>query len=448
MPRGALERAVRCGGRGISVSLAVTLGWGLASSSALAASRPSFADLVADLKSPTAKTRLDAVAELGKSRRREAVAPLSALVRDPDLRVRMEVVRAFRELRDLSAVPSLLTSLGDGDPKLREETVGTLVELYAERDRSGPIEGFLEIFSDEYDRASVPPFTAVDPAVFEGLAALLRDEDRVIRKDAAYALGILGGASTTAALVGVLQDPDAGVRGAAVTSIGKVGTAQEGRSLIPLLADESTDVRNRALQATGVLRVREAGPPLRELFETNRKRALAVKVLASLSRIGDPAQAELFRELLQDPDPERRRLAIEGLGRVSDESQLSAFKKDYQRERTDDLRLAYSFAITMLGDRAFVDTLVLALPSRTLGARARDYVLELGRPILPDLLPYLSDPEAEIRASLCDILAQIGDAEAIPRLNPLLNDPSTKVADRANRAVELLRRGPAGSPPR
>ena len=428
--------------------LAVALGWGFASGPASAAGKPSFADLVADLKSPTAKTRLDAVAELGKSRRREAVAPLSALVRDPDLRVRMEVVRAFRELRDLSAVPSLLTSLSDGDPKLCEETVGTLVELYAERDRSGPIEGFLEIFSDEYDRASVPPFTAVDPRVFEGLAALLRDEDRVIRKDAAYALGILGGTPTTPALVGALQDPDAAVRGAAATSIGKVGAAQEGKTLIPLLADESTEVRNRALQAIGVLRVREAGPPLRELFETNRKRALGVKVLASLSRIGDPAQAELFRELLQDPDPERRRLAIEGLGRVSDESQLSAFKKDYQRERTDELRLAYSFAITMLGDRAFIDTLVLSLPSRMLGARARGYVLELGRPILPDLLAYLSDPEAEIRASLCDILAQIGDAEAIPRLNPLLNDPSTKVADRANRAVELLRRGPAGSPPR
>jgi hypothetical protein len=146
------------------VCLAVALGWGLASGPAEAAGKPSFADLVADLKSPTAKTRLDAVAELGKSRRREAVAPLSALVRDPDLRVRMEVVRAFRELRDLSAVPSLLTSLSDGDPKLREETVGTLVELYAERDRSGPI-GALEIFSDSTTGPRCP--SAVDPRVFE-----------------------------------------------------------------------------------------------------------------------------------------------------------------------------------------------------------------------------------------------------------------------------------------
>jgi HEAT repeat protein len=138
---------------------------------------------------------------------------------------------------------------------------------------------------------------------------------------------------------------------------------------------------------------------------------------------------------------------VEGLGRVSDPVQQSAFKKDYQRERSDELRLAYAFAITRLGDRAFIDTLVLALPSRTLGSRARGYILELGSALVPDLLQYLSDPEAEIRASLCDILAQLGNQDVIPRLSPLLNDPSTKVADRANRAVELLRRS-SGSPPR
>jgi HEAT repeat protein len=422
--------------------------WGSLIGVAGAASKATFPELLADLKSPTAKTRLDAVTELAKSRRREAVEPLSALVRDPDVRVRMEMVRAFRDLRDLSATRPLLTSLGDGDPKVREEAVGTLVELYSERDRSGPVEGFLQFFSDEYDRASVSPFTAVDPAVFQGLAALFKDEERVIRQDVAFSLGILGATPQVAALVGALQDTDAGVRGAAATSLGKLGTAQEGKALIPLLSDESNEVRNRAMQAIGVLRVREAGPPLRELFDANQKRSLGVKVLASLSRIADPTQADLFRELLQDPDPEKRRLSIEGLGRVADASLLAAFKKDYQRERAEELRLAYSFAITMLGDRAFVDSLVLALPARTLGTRARNYILELGPQIVPELLPYLSDPEAEIRAGLSDILSQIGDAESIPRLIPLLNDPSTKVADRANRAVELLRRGRVASPPR
>ena len=413
---------------------------------ASAAPRPSFEDLVANLKSPNAATRQDAAAALGKSRRREAVTPLAALVRDPEQKVRLEVVRALRALRDVSAVPALVTSLGDGDREVREEAIGTLVEIYSERDRTGPVGRFLEIFSDEYDRTTIPPYTVVDPAAEKGLAGALRDEDPAIREQAALALGILNARSTLPALANALRDPDPGVRGAAATAVGKVGTAEDGRALVALLADEDTEVRNRVLQAVGVLRVREAGAPLRQLYEANRRRETGTRVLAALARIGDSGQADLFQEVVQDPDPERKRLAIEGLGRISDAARLPAFKKDYQREKSDELRLAYSFALTLLGDRAFVDTIVLNLPSRTLGTRARGYLLEMGPDILPDLYPYLADPDPEIRAALADVIAIMGDADSIARLTPLINDPSPRVADRANRAVEKLRRAQAARP--
>jgi HEAT repeat protein len=413
----------------------------LAAMSAGAATKPSFEDLVANLKSPNASTRQEAAAALGKSRRREAVTPLAALVRDPVARVRLEVVRALRALRDPSGVPALIASLGDGDREVREEAIGTLVEIYTERDRVGPVGRFLEMFSDEYDRTSIAPYTVVEPAVEQGLGGSLRDQDPAIREQAALALGILNARSALPALTNALRDPDAGVRGAAATAIGKVGTASDGRALIPLLADGDAEVRNRVLQAIGVLRVREAGPTLRQMYEANRRREAGVRVLAALSRIADPAQADLFQEVVQDPDPERKRLAIEGLGRISDPPRLPAFKKDYQREKNEELRLAYSFAITLLGDRAFVDTIVLNLPSRTLGTRSRNYLLEMGSEVLADLYPYLGDPDPEIRAALCDVIALIGDVDAVARLTPLINDPSPKVADRANRAVEKLRRG-------
>lgn len=404
------------------------------------ADKPDFADLVANLKSPNAKTRQEAAQDLGQSRRREAIPPLSDLVRDPEVKVRMEVVRALRELRDLQAVPALVTSLGDGEVKIREEAISTLVEIYAERERTGGVTGFLNMFSDEYDRASVAPYTAVDPTVYAALANALRDEDPSIRQDAALSLGILDGRVALRDLQAALQDPEAPVRGAAATAIGKIGTAEDGKALIPVLADQSRDVRDRALNAIGVLRVKEAGPALRELYEQNRKKDSGTRVLACLSRIADPAQGDLFRELVQDPDVETRRLAIEGLGRVADASMLPAFKKDYQRERREELKLAYSFALTLLGDRAFLDSLVLSLPSRTLGNRCRGYILEMGSSVAGELYAYLNDPEAGIRASLCDLLAQIGDPAALPHLQPLINDPSTTVADRANRAVERLKR--------
>lgn len=437
-----------CGGRRRRpfVLALVVLSTGLTAAGAWA--QGSFDDLVANLKSPTARTRQEAAAELGRSRRREAVAPLSALVRDPEARVRLEVVRALRNLRDLSAVPALVTSLQDGDPKIREEAISTIVEIYAERERGGPIDRFLQAFSDEYERTSVAPYTAVDPSVFRGLARSLRDEEKGIREESAYAIGILGGDGVVGDLVTTLQDPEGGVRAAAATALGKVGTAEEGKSLIPLLADESATVRNRALQAIGVLRVKDAGPALRELFEQNRRRELGMRVLAALSRIGDPAQRDIFRELLSSNDPEERRLAIEGLGRVADASMLPAFKKDFQREKSDEVRLAYNFAIVLLGDRAFLDSIALALGGPGGGAaRARGYVLELGPGMAPDLYPYLNDRDAAVRGAVCDVLAQLGDKAAVPRVTPLLNDPDSTVADRANRALEKLRRGGPTSTP-
>jgi HEAT repeat protein len=405
-----------------------------------AASRVSFDDLVANLKSPNAKTRQEAAAELGKSRRREAVTPLAALVRDPEFKVRLEVVRALRELRDETGVPALVTLLGDGDPQIREETTSALVEIYAETERSGPVGRFLKMFSDEPDPTKVAPNVQVEASVFDGLARGLRDETPAVREASALALGILGASGKRKEIVAAFQDPVPDVRAAAATALGKVGAQEDGRALIPLLADASVEVQNRVLGALGELRVPEAGPALRELYEQNRRKDWGLKVLETLSRIADPRQSDLFLQLVQDPDPERKRLAVEGLGRISDSSRLPAFKKDYQRERNDDVRLAYAFAITLMGDRAFLDSLVLNLPSRT-GRRSRGYILEAGRAILPDLYPYLGDSDAGVRAAVCDIIGALGDPDAIPRLQPLVSDPNTNVADRANRAIERLRRG-------
>ena len=216
--------------------------------------------------------------------------------------------------------------------------------------------------------------------MFRGLAGTLKDEKKGVRAESAYAIGILGGGSAIPDLVAALQDPESDVRAAAATALGKVGTAEEGKALIPLLADDSTTVRNRTLPAIGVLRVREAGPALREMFEQNRRRELGTRVLGSLSRIGDPAQGDLFRELLYSNDPEQRRLAVEGLGRVADASMLASFKKDYQREKNSSVRLAHNSAIVLLGDHAFIDAIALGLGSSSATAKqARGYVLELGQ---------------------------------------------------------------------
>ena len=73
--------------------------------------------------------------------------------------------------------------------------------------------------------------------------------------------------------------------------------------------------------------------------------------------------------------------------------------------------------------------------------QAHAYAVELGPTVLPDLVVYLSDPVAEVRGQMAQVLMEIGDPAAIPYLEPLLGDPDGDVADSANRAIARLKQG-------
>jgi len=404
--------------------------------------RTSCEDLRANLKNPNARVRETAAAALGKTRCQDSVTPLAALARDADAKVRLAAVKALRELRDPAAVPTLTSSLGDEVAAVRVEAVKALVEVYAERDRPRAVGRLLGAFSDTIDTYRIQSHVRVDPGVAPALGRLLQDQAAAVRKEAAIALGVLRGQPALAQLVAALQDPDAGVRAEAVTAIEKIGERSEGKVLVPLLTDESGEVRTRTLHAVATLAVREAGPALREAWDGNRRREWEQRILEPMARVRDPALRDVFLALVQDSDPLRRRYGLEGLARVSDASLLPALKKDYQREGNEDLRLAYCFALALLGDRVFVDSLVLALPHRPAGPRCHDYLVELGPSFLPELTPYLQDPSADVRAALVDVIADMDAQEALPAIEALLNDANGNVVDHATLAVARLKRLP------
>ena len=77
--------------------------------------------------------------------------------------------------------------------------------------------------------------------------------------------------------------------------------------------------------------------------------------------------------------------------------------------------------------------------------RSKDLLIELGPSIAPDLYLYLQDRDPGVRGAVCELLAELGDTNAIDRMTPLLSDSNTRVADRANRSIEKLRRRGAAS---
>ena len=392
------------------------------------------------LRSPNPSVRKKAVSDLSKSKRPDALPRLVELVRDPDLDVRLAVLRALASLRDLAGVPSMVVFMGDGQARVRSEAIDGAVEIYTHRDRPG-MSRFLSIFSDGRDKPEPLLVAAVDLDVYRSLARLLKDSDMGVRESAAEAIGILGGTEVAVDLVTALGDAVPAVRAAAVTAIVKVGTSADGEALVPLVKDSSTTVRRRALAGLGRLRVTDAAADLRKVFEANQDSEDGILALTSLAQIALPQDRSLFQRLALQGDPRRRRPSIEGLARLADKGNEARFKRDFQREKNDELRSAYAFAIFLFGDRPFLDTVVLGLAgSKDRARQSRGYLEEIGARGLPDVLDYLRESDARIRAGLCDALSTAGVADAAPAIEPLARDKDQQVAASAARALAILRR--------
>ena len=221
----------------------------------------------------------------------------------------------------------------------------------------------------------------------------------------------------------------------------KVGTSADGESLAPLLKDPSANVRRRAIAGLGRLKVAEGAKELRAHFDRSPLSEEGLLALDALAQIALPQDRALFQRLAVQPEPRHRRPSVEGLARLSEKGNEGRFKRDFQRERNDELRAAYAFAIFTFGDRPFIDTVILALAgSRDRARQSRGYLEELGARALPDALDYLRDSDPRIRAGLCDAFSTAGVTEAVAAIEPLVKDRDEQVATSAARALQILKR--------
>jgi hypothetical protein len=102
--------------------------------------------LVADLQSPKAATRWQAVDQIGQAADPEAVPYLLPMLKDTDVFVRMATARVLGDLKATTAVPPLIDALEDVEPAVREAALGSLRALTGKDLRFDPM-------ASESDRA-------------------------------------------------------------------------------------------------------------------------------------------------------------------------------------------------------------------------------------------------------------------------------------------------------
>jgi HEAT repeat protein len=416
----------------------------------LLAAEVTIEQLKADLRSAEVKVRRKAASELGKTRSRDAVQPLLSAASDRDVSVREEVVKSLGLLKDQDAITMLLTTIKDSADTVREESIIALVNLYADRDAGSAITRTarkvyktINPFRDQVgdDSTVIEAYVQVAPMVIDSIADRLVDSNLAVRIDAAKALGILRARPAVPRMLDAMKTGDANLRIAVLRSLYKIRDTSVDEQILPYVNDSDKHVRDETILTLGLFRSKKALPEVKRVYDQNPDTKLRLKAFQALALIGDGSTLDLFQRNLRDPDKAYRQAAAEGVARAGDASLAEDVSRTFLSEKDTGAQLAQSFALYRLGRKEFVEKFLTGLGERMYHEQAAAYLIEMGTPVVPDLVRNLNHANAAVREKLCAVLGLIGDSSTIEQLKPLLRDSNAAVASEAALAIRRLGAG-------
>jgi HEAT repeat protein len=395
-----------------------------------------FDEVVADLQSPDAGTRLDAVRQLSAAGYPEATRPLVALLNDPDERVAREAM--YAEL-----------GLHLGARMQGERRVAFVVEM----PRSNPAS---RAFEDSWGSLPVMP---VPGEIIEALSRRLTGENLLLRLETIAALGVLGqveGAITPVheaaaeALAQRLGDPKPPIRAAAARAAGRMfrrcvapceapGVERLGDALVRGLNDPEAPVLMAVIEGLGDMRWARAAEALTRVYDYFKKQPPALAALDALARIGSPGSVTLFKAAAARREPAARRAAVEGLARAGDRDALAAAVTEAQAVRADvEVVLGAAFALQRAGLGQHLSPLLNAAGGDDTALQVQDYLVELGPAVAPQVAAALPAAKGEARARLIEVLAVTGGPDQVAAIEAARGEGGPRVTGAADRALKRL----------
>ena len=399
------------------------------------AQQRAFEDVVAQLKSPDVRQRLDALQLLGESAYPEAGVPVAQLLRDPEERVQREAL--YAELAIFLGQPF--------EPKKRISLVRQ------SRDTSTA----QRMFESGWSGVPVEP---VPMDVLTGLLTPMRSPNVAVRIEAMYSLGLLAQidgrppssfSTIVDALAERLGDPEPLGRVAAARAAGRVfqrclapcsgvGADRLGDALVHSLNDPEALVQRAAMDSLGQIRYERAVQSLTALYEYYKQGEMALVALDALSRIAHNSSLTLFRVALARKELDARRAAIEAIGRTNDDKGFAAIDALPQGKRSPNEALAIVFARQRAGRAQQLEALVAATSEEMTREQAQDYLVELGSSAAAAVAAGLPAASPAGRIALLDVLTVIGQKDQVAVVQPYTKDRDARVALAADRAVRRM----------
>jgi HEAT repeat protein len=234
----------------------------------LSENQPHKTPVFGSVQKPTTTIKI-LIRQLGSKNERKAIEAAGALI-------------ALRE----EAVPELIKALGSKNILIRRKAVWPLLTIADER--------------------------AIDPLI----AALQYDADAKVRRNAARALGLIGGVRAINPLINAFGDADDRVRWDAAVALEKIGPVAI-EALVIALHYGGEKVRAGAVSALGWIRHTSAIESLAiALYDKDAE--VRTRAAFALAWIGDTRAFEPLRNALSDDSEQVRMQAAAGLGWLRD----------------------------------------------------------------------------------------------------------------------------------
>jgi HEAT repeat protein len=383
-----------------------------------------------------------------------AVPQLTGYLDNPDVDVRVEAVKALTEIGGNSVIDPLLKATHDNDSEVQIRATDGLVNFYvpgyvktglaSKISRAGT--QLKSHFTDTNDQI-VDSYVRVRPEVITGLGQLVRGGTSMdSRANAARATGILRGQTAVPELLNALRSKDSGLMYESLVALQKIRDPEAGPRIQFVLRDLDERVQLAAIQTTGVLTNRDAVRDLIGIFNETRSAKVKRAALSALAMMPTGQSRPIFLQYLRDKDPRIRGAAAEGVGRLRNPADSGTVDAAYKDEDKTSPRLSQAFALVMEGQAQLqefspLQYLINTLNSASYAGEAFPLLAEAAR--FPEIRSLLYKPmqtgTRDEKIHLARVLAASGDAESVPYLQKMSQDPDAQVATEGLKALRELR---------
>jgi HEAT repeat protein len=213
-----------------------------------------------------------------------------------------------------------------------------------------------------------------------------------------------------------LSDVDPFVRRNAVIYLGSEKNKKYTAELIPMLNDPNREVRRAAVNALSNINDKSAVQPLMDRFKIENDLNVKMQIVVALGELRSALSLNLLKTLLKDPYPAFRNEAVRAMGKLNDKS-------------------TYSDLVLMLKDEAESVKVIASNFVRDLKIKsAQSYRIE-----------NLQSPSSVVRMAAAQALGEVGDEASIVSLNKLLQDQDGTVVVAVQEAVEKINKKAAAA---